>query len=989
MPSEDEGYMRNGENRLTASVYDESKNKLHCEGLELNGQSIRVGNQQNRGDSDENSSNMPILRKELSEIASFSALVPSLKPSCIYRQIDDQNSSESNAPKLVKRYFDEFGFRIDDLEGSLPCPFVESSANRRAWLTCLEFSHTHTLGVSSLDEHDARYDSVGSTVDEDEDQLWSRVHSRLVQSPRLTELVRGQAVDVEALVKPGEQLGIPHSLRPHIWPRLTGALLKAKESKQRVPSVTYTELVQLSSTDTLLAGIQIEKDLFRTMPNNLCFHSSNSTGISRLRRVLRALAWLYVDVGYCQGMGLIAANLLLCLEEETAFWMMCSIVEDLLPPSYFSSVSLLGVQADQLVLNHLLPFYLPELDNLLKEYKISLPLVTLQWFLTLFSSVCPTALTFRIWDLLFYDGSVVLFRISLALLAHKNDEILSLDNSSQIFHSLSNAPGSVTDINELIRVAYSLDEEHLEPSNISSLRRHYLAQLMVDEGTVLKPDSRPNLPKQYLAKRQFQRPKSLLTTLFASVTSNGQAYRRITGMAVPFQYSIGNNEISPSSSSSSSSVRCKSAYVNVSLHEGSVEADDPKLKNVHQTEILVELKQSIQLIVRHFRTNDPEQHGNATAHADYSMESHKLDLDSYVQVVQHRRRRAKALMDFERFEIDELEFHKNDILTIINSDDEHCWIGELNNQRGWFPAKFVELLDERGKNYSSAGDDGVDKSIVGLVRGSLCHSLGAVFSHGLKRPRLLGDAGCHPWHFIEEAAAKEVERDFSSVYSRLVLCKTFRLDEEGKVLSPEEVLYRTIHSINMSHDLANAHMDIKFRSLICLGLNEQLLHLWFEILCSSVKVVSKWYHPWSYLRSPGWVQIKCELRVLSQFAFHLSPTYELNHLQSIHHIQQNGFIGPKSSPSDSLTRRINKSGSKIISSMGNLSELHKVKPLQRLMTASSVVDPMNDPPCLSLSPNLLGNDENSNGMTDKNMTTVTTEATGDMLIKYHLFSWEL
>lgn len=42
------------------------------------------------------------------------------------------------------------------------------------------------------------------------------------------------------------------------------------------------------------------------MPNNLCFHSSNSTGISRLRRVLRALAWLYVDVGYCQGMGLVS-----------------------------------------------------------------------------------------------------------------------------------------------------------------------------------------------------------------------------------------------------------------------------------------------------------------------------------------------------------------------------------------------------------------------------------------------------------------------------------------------------------------------------------------------------------------------------------------------------------------------------------------------------------------------------------------------------------
>ncbi|RTG85081.1 small G protein signaling modulator 3 [Schistosoma bovis] len=827
---------------------------------------------------------MPILRKELTEILSFSALVPSLKPSCVYRQLDDQVSSESNVPMLVKRYFDEFGFRIDDLE-NLPCPFIESSANRRAWLTCLEFSHTHTLGISSLDEYDARYSSVGSTVDEDDDQLWSRVNLRLVQSPRLTELIRGQALDVEALARSGEQLGIPHSLRPHIWPRLTGALLKAKESKQRIPSITYTELVQLSSTDTLLAGIQIEKDLFRTMPNNLCFHSSNSTGISRLRRVLRALAWLYVDVGYCQGMGLIVANLLLCLEEETAFWMMCSIIEDLLPPSYFSSLSLLGVQADQLVLNHLLPFYLPELDARLKEYEISLPLITLQWFLTLYSSVCPTALTFRIWDLLFYDGSVVLFRIALALLSYKSEEILSLNNSSQIFHSLSNAPGSVTDVNELIKAAYSLDDEHLEPSNISSLRRHYLAQLMVDEGAVLKPDSRPNLPKQYLAKRQFQRPKSLFTTLFASVASNGQPYRRITGMAVPFQYSIGNNELSPPSSS----IHYKPAYVSVSLHEGSVEADDPKLKNVHQTEILVELKQSIQLIVRHFRINDPEQHGDATAHADYSMESHKLDLDSYVQIVQHRRRRAKALIDFERFELDELEFHKNDILTIINSDDEHCWIGELNGQRGWFPAKFVELLDERGKNYSPAGDDGVDRLIIGLVRGS-----------------------------------------------------------------------------------------------------EQLLHLWFEILCSSVKVVSKWYHPWSYLRSPGWVQIKCELRVLSQFAFHLSPTYELNSLQNFNHIRQTGFTASKlfALSSESLPRRTNKSSSKVISTMGNALDLHKVKPLQRLMTASSVVDPMNDPPCLSLSSILIPNDENLNEI-DSNMTTAATETTGDMLVKYHLFSWEL
>ena len=37
----------------------------------------------------------------------------------------------------------------------------------------------------------------------------------------------------------------------------------------------------------------------------------------------------------------------------------------------------------------------------------------------------------------------------------------------------------------------------------------------------------------------------------------------------------------------------------------------------------------------------------------------------------------------------------------------------------------------------------------------------------------------------------------------------------------------------------------------------------------------RWYQPWSFLRSPGWVQIKCELRVLAGFPFNLNPDWEL------------------------------------------------------------------------------------------------------------------
>lgn len=42
---------------------------------------------------------------------------------------------------------------------------------------------------------------------------------------------------------------------------------------------------------------QIEKDLLRTIPNNVCFESLQSVGIPKLRRILRALAYLYPEIG--------------------------------------------------------------------------------------------------------------------------------------------------------------------------------------------------------------------------------------------------------------------------------------------------------------------------------------------------------------------------------------------------------------------------------------------------------------------------------------------------------------------------------------------------------------------------------------------------------------------------------------------------------------------------------------------------------------------
>lgn len=715
----------------------------------------------------------------------FSALIPSMVPQEILVKLN--NTKETEDPNEQPEFrFDEFGFRVEEEDGPEPVsnkllstPFIEDPQQRLMWIAYLEFTHNTEVG----------------------DLTWDKVQPRLLRTEKLNNMIRA---------------GIPHSLRPQIWMRLSGALEKKLNS-----DVSYKEIVRASSNDHLMVSRQIEKDLLRTLPSNVCFSLPQGTGIARLRRVLRGIGWLYPDLGYCQGVSVIAAVFLLLLEEEDAFWLLCAIVEDLLPASYYTP-SLIGVQADQRVLRQLLVNFLPSVDTLLRDHDIELSLIALPWFVTLFTSVLHIRVLLRVWDLFFCEGSVAIFRIALAMIRSHEPQLRELQNSADIFNALSDLPRTIHEVDELLDVAYSLAGSFSDVT-LDSYRRRHLAYLMSDRGTLVgNPESAANLPKQHLSRRKVKTSRPLLQMLL-----------------------FGDEE----------------------------DQDDMRSKNIRQTEVLVDLREAVLQIGRHFQLSDARL-AHLPLTPDYSMESHTQDHEIYAGVMRSKKRRAKALLDFERHDDDELGFRKNDVITVISQKDEDCWIGELNGLRGWFPAKFVQLLDERSKQYSSAGDDSINENIAHLVRGTLAPTIKHVLEHGMKKASILGTT-CHPWLFIEEAASKEVEKDFASVYSRLILCKTFRLDEDGKVLTPEELLYRCVQAVNISHDAVHAQMDVKLRSLICMGLNEQVLHLWLEVLGSSISTIQKWYYPGSFLASPGWVQVKCDLRVLTQFPFNLNLEWEL------------------------------------------------------------------------------------------------------------------
>ncbi len=162
-----------------------------------------------------------------------------------------------------------------------------------------------------------------------------------------------------------------------------------------------------------------------------------------------------------------------------------------MPAAYFSH-TLLGVQTDIKVLRQLVATYLPEVEQQLKTFDIELSLICINWFLTIFSNVFHMKVLLRVWDLFFYEGSVAIFQITLAMLKLHETKILGADSSAQIYQILSDLPTTMNDIDLLIeasiRIASSVNKNQLD-----MIRRKYQAYLMAQNGAIINPSNYENL----------------------------------------------------------------------------------------------------------------------------------------------------------------------------------------------------------------------------------------------------------------------------------------------------------------------------------------------------------------------------------------------------------------------------------------------------------------------------------------------------------------
>lgn len=670
----------------------------------------------------------------------FSCLTASVRPDELIDEMKDPVSNDSS--QMIK--FDEFGFVVGESNGeNITCDSNEKDL-RIKWLTFLDLHYNN---------------------DAKPRMKWSQIEPKFHPSNSLDSLVHE---------------GLPFSLRPQLWLRFCDGGLQSQRS-----NLSYVEMVEKSSNIESLS-VNTDRQVYRVLPNNACFMTSESVGMQRLTRVLNVLKWMQ-RTGLCPTMiiqesinvPVVAAHLLLICEEDETFWLIHTIINDLKSLDH------------QIILKMMIKDIFPDIHDKLVMNDIEISLITWHWFSSLFASFFnnfKTGMLFQFWDFYFYYGPVSLFQLIIGLLEKVRESLTvkTLD-SADLFNLIEDLPSHINsskNLRDILSTGYKLVP--------------HLSQKFGHDGTVGVP-----LP--------LRRDKGMLS------------------------------------------------------HED----DEMRQKNIVHTNILVELHQSIEAIAQHFETYDD------TFRADLNVDLNEKitfpSLDSLEKRQKLRHRLAKALVDFTKRDPDELGFKKNDILIVLNERDEHCWVGEINGEKGWFPAKFVELLEQH-YDYNIAGDDQVVGFINDLVRGRFCSVFKAILFNGLIQNGLLIT---HPWTIIETVAAACIASDLNSVYSRLVLTKTYKLDEScNRVLTPCEILYRNVNYINQTHK--NEPMDIKLRSLVCMSLNQQMLHEFFTIIClSQTKILKKYYQEQSYLRSPVWRLVRAELRLLTQFVFNLNPLSEL------------------------------------------------------------------------------------------------------------------
>ncbi|CAH8451602.1 unnamed protein product [Heterobilharzia americana] len=260
--------------------------------------------------------------------------------------------------------------------------------------------------------------------------------------------------------------GIPPAIRPRVWQYLCGSYVLIRQECGK-----YQTLLKMSDDPKTIS--QIKLDVNRQLPNHVIFGSNNSTGKESLFNVLKAYCQLYPDIGYCQAQAPIAAALLIHMTEEEALWTFVCLCNRYMVDYFKTGLERVKIELNMLFI--LVKKYQPEIYKHMVKCNTEPILFAVDWFMCLYTRNLPWSTVLRIWDMFFFEGAKVLFRIALTIFELLLGDSISrnkLNSMNKLMESLRKLPKTI--VNEDVLISRSLRYTFITKQELVKLYRTQL-----------------------------------------------------------------------------------------------------------------------------------------------------------------------------------------------------------------------------------------------------------------------------------------------------------------------------------------------------------------------------------------------------------------------------------------------------------------------------------------------------------------------------------
>ena len=191
---------------------------------------------------------------------------------------------------------------------------------------------------------------------------------------------------------------------------------------------------------------------------------------AKMLPILKAYFKRNATIGYWQWMGYVAGILSRQMSEEQAFWVMWMLIECILLSDYYTQ-NITGVLVDIEWYNELLELFLPKVKRQLDKNLVTSIEYIPKWFSCWYANIFPFQVVEKVWDFMFWQGMIIIYKVALALMSLMSNDILNKWKDQEDFHwLLNNFPESLSDPYVLINEMSKFEITH---TTIRNLRKKH------------------------------------------------------------------------------------------------------------------------------------------------------------------------------------------------------------------------------------------------------------------------------------------------------------------------------------------------------------------------------------------------------------------------------------------------------------------------------------------------------------------------------------